>query len=124
MKPPSFAKLCDIAQAEVDAVLKRFPKHLREAVERVPVRLEPYPDAASGLEEDLLGVFLGNPLADMEGPYASPEPTEVVLFLDNLWDYAEGDESVFREEVRVTLVHELGHFLGLNENDLDERGLG
>jgi predicted Zn-dependent protease with MMP-like domain len=44
-------------------------------------------------------------------------------FSENLWDYAEGDEEIFREEVRVTYFHELGHYLGLEEGDLEDRGI-
>jgi predicted Zn-dependent protease with MMP-like domain len=35
----------------------------------------------------------------------------------------EAVESDFREEVRITFLHELGHYLGLNEEDISERGL-
>jgi predicted Zn-dependent protease with MMP-like domain len=45
------------------------------------------------------------------------------LFLENLWDFAEGDEKIFCEEVQTTFLHELGHFFGLDEDDLTERGL-
>ena len=50
-------------------------------------------------------------------------PPQIILFLENLWDFAEGDESVFREEVATTLLHELGHYLGLDEDELTDRGL-
>jgi predicted Zn-dependent protease with MMP-like domain len=43
--------------------------------------------------------------------------------LENLRDFAEGDEVIFREEVRTTFLHELGHYLGLDEDELTERGL-
>jgi len=56
-------------------------------------------------------------------PEASPLPAQIILFLENLWDFAEEDEEFFREEVRTTYLHELGHYLGLNEIDLEERGL-
>ena len=39
-------------------------------------------------------------------------------------DFAEDDPDTFREEVRITFLHELGHLLGLDEEDLDVRGLG
>ena len=75
-----------------------------------------------GLDPDLLGLFVGPTLAEGgEGP--DPLPPEILLFLDNLWDYAEGDVDVFREEVRVTYYHELGHYLGLEEGDLEARGI-
>jgi predicted Zn-dependent protease with MMP-like domain len=41
----------------------------------------------------------------------------------NLWNFAERNEVVFRKEVRTTLLHELGHYLGLDEDELIERGL-
>jgi hypothetical protein len=50
-------------------------------------------------------------------------PAQMILFLENLWDLGEADEKVFCEEVRTTFLHELGHFFGLNEDDLTERGL-
>lgn len=50
-------------------------------------------------------------------------PPQIILFLENIWEYAEGDAGVYRVEVRTTLLHELGHYLGLDEDDLAERGL-
>jgi predicted Zn-dependent protease with MMP-like domain len=50
-------------------------------------------------------------------------PPQIILFLDNLWDFAEGDPEVYRDEVQATYLHELGHYLGLDEIDLDDRGL-
>jgi predicted Zn-dependent protease with MMP-like domain len=35
----------------------------------------------------------------------------------------DADEEGFREEVRVTFLHELGHYIGFNEDDLEQRGL-
>lgn len=118
------AHLYALAQVEVDLVMRLLPRHLRTAAKPVAIRLEDYPSADSGLDDDLLGVFLGNTLAELEGSHASAQPTEIILFIENLWDYAEEDEEVFLEEVRITLLHELGHFLGLDEIDLSERGLG
>ena len=54
---------------------------------------------------------------------ADPLPPQIILFIDNLWDMAEGDENVFRDEVRTTVLHEIGHYFGLDEADLEDRGL-
>jgi len=43
--------------------------------------------------------------------------------LENLWDFAGGEEEIFRDEVHTTLLHELGHHLGLDEEELTQRGL-
>ncbi len=45
------------------------------------------------------------------------------MFYENLWDFAEEDEKVYRDEIRITFLHELGHYLGLGEQDIEERGL-
>jgi predicted Zn-dependent protease with MMP-like domain len=69
---------------------------------------------------DTLGLFTGAEYAE-EGRI--PMPPQIILFLENIWDQAEGDGNVFRGEIRTTFLHELGHFFGLDEDDLTERGL-
>ena len=123
--PGHWKKLLSLAQPEVERTLAALPKRLQAEARKLPVTYEPRPSRtliAEGLDADLLGLFIGDDWADSEGGY-SPLPSQVILFLDNLWDFAEGDEKVFREEVRTTLLHELGHYLGLDEDDLEERGL-
>jgi len=112
-----------LALAEVEATLVALPKPLRERAEKLPVTFERQPNAglqADGIEADTLGLFTGPEFAD-EGQV--PMPPQIILFLENLWDFAEGDEEIFREEVRTTFLHELGHYLGLDEDELTERGL-
>ena len=73
------------------------------------------------MEPDLLGLFSGHAFPDeVSDP---PAPPQVYLFLENLWDYCEEDKTTFAEEVRITYLHELGHYLGLEEDDLESRGL-
>lgn len=113
----------ELALAEVEATLAALPKPLRERTEKLPVTFEPQPNAglqADGIEADTLGLFTGPEFAD-EGNV--PMPPQIILFLENLWDFAEGDEEIFSEEVRTTFLHELGHYLGLDEDELTERGL-
>ena len=45
------------------------------------------------------------------------------LFLDNLWEDCDRDLETFRDEVRITLLHELGHYLGLDEDQVAALGL-
>ena len=119
----NWKNLCDIASAEVEAVLIKLPAPLREEAKQLPVTLERIPNAKfleEGIEADTLGLFTGAEFA--EKGYI-PMPSQIILFLKNLWDYAEGDENAFRDEIRVTFLHELGHYLGLDEGDLVERGL-
>ncbi len=112
-----------MALEEVEATLTALPKPLRERAEKLPVTFERQPNAglqADGIEADTLGLFTGPELADEANV---PMPPQIILFLENLWDFAEGDDEIFRDEVHTTFLHELGHYLGLDEDGLTERGL-
>ncbi len=112
-----------MASAEVEETLAALPKPLRERARQLPVTFERVPNAglqADGIEPDTLGLFTGAEFAE-EGNV--PMPPQIILFLGNLWDLADGEEKVFREEVQTTFLHELGHYLGLDEDELTERGL-
>jgi predicted Zn-dependent protease with MMP-like domain len=50
-------------------------------------------------------------------------PAEIVLYLENIWDMAAGDLACFNDEVKITYLHELGHYLGWDEDDLAARDL-
>jgi predicted Zn-dependent protease with MMP-like domain len=121
----TFRQLTTIAGKVVAATQHRLPPTVREPALRVPVCYERQPNndiLAVGWEPDILGLFVGPPhSADPGDP--EPLPPQILLFLENIWDYAEGDEKVYRDEVRVTYLHELGHYLGWDESDLETRGL-
>jgi predicted Zn-dependent protease with MMP-like domain len=117
--------LLSLAQEEVQATLDALPPELRERALPLPVVYERVPSAelvADAIEADTLGLFVGEAFPDGEGG-PSPLPPQIILFLENLWDFAEGDEEAYLDEVHVTYVHELGHYLGLSEEELDARGL-
>jgi predicted Zn-dependent protease with MMP-like domain len=121
--PPDWNTLLRWARAEVKRTQAELPEALRDPAASLPVVYETVPSAElaeDGVEADTLGLFSGDPIHE-EGQ--SPLPAHVTLFLENLWDFAEADAEIFRDEVRITYVHELGHYLGLDEDDLDERGL-
>jgi len=114
-----------MADAEVKTVLRSLPADLREEAERVIVLLEKRPSAklvGEGIADDTMGLFEGDNLLAGEAG-GELMPPRILLFIDNIWDEAEGDADVFREEVRVTFVHEIGHYLGYEEDDLIERDL-
>ncbi len=115
--------LAALAADEVEATLAGLPAPLREQARKLPVTFEGVPNAglqADGIAPDTLGLFVG---PDFSVEDDVPMPPQIILFLGNLWDFAEGDENIFREEVATTLLHELGHYLGLDEDELTGRGL-
>jgi len=120
------ARLTASARQVVTAAIRRLPADVRAAAEQVPVCYEQAPNAdilAEGWEPDILGLFVGHEHGAELRSDGVPLPPQILLFLDNLWDYAEGDEPVFRDEVRLTYLHELGHYLGWDEDEIARRGL-
>ena len=118
-------ELHGIALEEVGHTLAALPEPLRVKANALPVTLEPFPSQLhlnDGIEPDVLGLFVGPDFASAEST-ALPLPPQIILFLENIWDQAEEDEEIFREEVHTTYLHELGHYLGLDEDDLFDRGL-
>jgi predicted Zn-dependent protease with MMP-like domain len=121
----NWQKLHALALEEVKATLAALPGPLRERVEALPVTFERCPNAAhrrDGIEPDTLGLFVGPEFADEEST-SLPLPPQIILFLENIWGLVEADEESFREEMHTTYLHELGHYLGLDEDDLFDRGL-
>ena len=119
-------RLIAIARQVVAAAERRLPAEVRTAAAQVPVCYEATPNAgilAEGWEPDILGLFVGHEHGGELRSDGAPLPPQILLFLDNLWDYAEGDETVFRDEVRLTYLHELGHYLGWDEDEIARRGL-
>jgi predicted Zn-dependent protease with MMP-like domain len=117
--------LLEITNDVILETLSRLPPPLRSRAEALPWTCEPRPNPelqSDGVPPDTLGLFVGEEWAET-GATFTPLPAQIILFLENLWDYVDGDEQEFREEVRTTYLHELGHYLGLDELDLDERGL-
>lgn len=116
-------KIRILAQLEIDTILSELPAPLRTQVEKIPIILQKTPSLhlqSEGIEPDTLGLFTGAEFAD-EGEVVIPP--QIIMFLENLWSFAAGDEQAYRSEVRTTFLHELGHFFGLDEGDLTERGL-
>jgi len=114
-----------IARSEVRQALRRLPEGIRTAAADCVIQCTLMADclaAGEEIEDDLLGIFEGCSRADPL-PEAPNQLPRIRLFLDNLWDYAEGRRDVFREEVRLTLLHELGHYLGLDEAQVAALGL-
>jgi predicted Zn-dependent protease with MMP-like domain len=120
---PCWDRLKRLALEEVEATLEALPKPLQKQARSVTVTLERRPGRAlleEGYAPDTLGMFAGAPFAE-EG--LVPLPPQIILFLLNLWDFAGGNEEIYRQEVRTTYLHELGHYLGLSEEELSDRGL-
>ena len=109
----------------VRRVIAELPTDLRTLAERVPVYCE-WEMAEHWLEEgvadDSMGLFSGPALSEPTDPDCLESPS-ITFFLAELWDYCGEDLPTFDEEVRITYIHEFGHYLGLDESELESRGL-
>jgi predicted Zn-dependent protease with MMP-like domain len=119
----------DAFEAVVEDALAELPEPVRRYLGNVAVTVEDLPEVEELLLSDpphspsILGIFRGSPLGDKASmdPW-SHFPSSIALFQRNLERYA-CDREELREEIRVTLLHEVGHFLGLDEEQLRDLGL-
>lgn len=121
-----------LSESEFDRVLQEasagLPEPFRAALEQVALIVEPMPgrelcaDDPSETPPDLLGLFTGASLAELS-PEGTPElPPTIHVFQRNL-ERACADRAELVEQIRVTLYHELGHYLGFDEEGVAELGL-
>jgi len=118
-------QLSRLAEQTVAATQRRLPLRLRTLAEALPVVFHDWPSPeilGEEFEDDILGMFAGSPHGLDSGDNNSP-PAHIMLFLENIWDYAEGDEQTYRDEVKLTYLHELGHYFGWDEDEVEARGL-
>lgn len=120
-----FPRLLNIATSVVKDTLLSLPTNLRNEAEDCRIEfseMDGLIDIDEDLDPDLLGLFEGNTRGDPL-PETPDEMPRIRLFLDNLWDECAGDLATYRHEVRITFLHELGHYLGLDEDEVAELGL-
>lgn len=113
-----------ISEAAED-VIANIPDEFRERLANVPVVLEPRPSkalVAEGFDPRALGLFEGADDFGQRTRGSDTVPTRIVLFYANLLASFPDDEAL-REEIEVTILHEVGHFFGLDEDDMARLGL-
>lgn len=123
MNKLSMTEMSQVASDEIEAIIRKMPQDLRVRLESVAVIFEQKPNKiliADGVEADTLGIFLGETISEES---SHPLPPQIILFLSNIWDFSEENRHVFRAEIAKTFLHEMGHFLGLDEQELEQRGL-
>lgn len=119
-----------MSAAEFDRVVQRaldeIPGEFRPYLENVVIEVRDFPDAAFMREhdvpDDLLGLYVGVPLED-KGPDLAPTPLpdRIIIFRGNLCEMCETRQELI-DEIRVTVLHEVGHHFGLDEDRLSELG--
>jgi predicted Zn-dependent protease with MMP-like domain len=132
LDPENFPEPLEVNDEEFDLLVERavgdLPARVRAKLEDIPVLVQALPsremltDVNPPLTPDLLGLFVGRHIF-AELPTAVPgAPGAIYLFRKNLLRACEDREELARE-VRITVQHEVGHLLGLDEDELEDWGL-
>ena len=121
-----------ISDAEFDQAAEQaladIPEEFEPYLENVLVEVRPRPDASLVKERDLprglLGLYIGRPL-ELQGPDTihTTLPDRILIFRENICRVCRTREQLVRQ-IRVTVLHEIGHHFGLDEDRLEELGYG
>lgn len=112
MSPQRFEEL-------VSEALDLIPPKLADAIDNVVVLVEAHNDE----EPDLLGLYQGIALTERDSWYAGSLPDTITIYRDALLDSCETEEQVV-EEVAITVIHEIAHHFGIDDERLHELGWG
>jgi predicted Zn-dependent protease with MMP-like domain len=107
---------------EAEAVLAKLPPGLRADAETVILQIEDEADPAlRGERRMLLGLYEGVPLVERHADSVLLQPDRITLYRLALQSLAR-TEVELRRQIRRTLIHELAHFFGRDEDELRARG--
>ena len=124
--PLAEPRLSEAEMAEVaEQALKELPEAARKLIANVPIVIVDSParqEVEQGMDPRLLGMFEGTAYSDGGTLGGAPQVTQILLFRKNLERMAVDTEDL-REQIRITLLHETGHFFGMSEDDLAGVGL-
>jgi predicted Zn-dependent protease with MMP-like domain len=111
----------------VERALEDLPPELARLLDNVAIVVDDWPEystplVSGGPEETLYGLYEGVPLTERDAGYYGILPDRITIFRGPLQrDFAARE---LEEQVRVTVVHEIAHYFGLDEERLEELGWG
>ncbi|WP_255587430.1 MULTISPECIES: metallopeptidase family protein [Nocardia] len=112
MSPERFEEL-------VSDALDLIPPELAEAIDNVVVLVE----ARNDEEPSLLGLYHGIALTERDSYYAGSLPDTVTIYREAILDICTTADEVV-EEVAITVIHEIAHYFGIDDDRLHELGWG
>lgn len=123
--PVSKAKFASL----VEQALAELPEPFASVLDEMSLEIRDRPTSQQlksvGLQDDhlLLGLYRGVPRPERSVEQSGRLPDVIYIFQDDCQEVCESENDLVRE-VRVTVLHELGHHFGLDEDDLDRLGYG
>ncbi|MEM8874596.1 MAG: metallopeptidase family protein [Planctomycetota bacterium] len=115
--------------ALVEQAIRLLPPKFAKALAdvRVEVRDRPTPELLRSMEmepdELLLGLYDGIPLTERGVEPPTRAPDVIFLYRDDIMNVAKNEDDLV-DQVTITLLHEIGHYFGLGEDDLTRLGYG
>lgn len=110
-----------VAEA-IDTIPSSFAREIRNVA--IVVEDEASPDLRAEMEmgpdEVLLGLYQGTPLPERRWDHGNDLPDRITLFQRTIEDECDGDEDCIVMEIGDTLIHELGHYFGMSEDEIME----
>jgi predicted Zn-dependent protease with MMP-like domain len=113
----------------VEKALAELPAPFDDALEEVPIEIRERPTRSQmrklGLKSNdlLLGLYHGRPRTERSVEDSYRLPDMIYIFQEDV-ELSSDSEKELIEQVRKTVLHELGHHFGMDEEDLDELGYG
>ena len=129
------AKLRAIFDRELERLLPELPPQVQELLSDVPLVVEDHPSREvmrrAGVQhrQALCGLYTGIPLSERSIRHSGTLPDVVTVYREGILAAARDAEgrlnaAMLREEIRTTILHELAHHHGLDEEELSELGFG
>jgi predicted Zn-dependent protease with MMP-like domain len=109
----------------VEQAVAELPEFFREKLKNIAVVIEDLPPPEIQAEypgQILLGLYQGVPLPDRSVWSNYPYPDVISIYQRNIEWICRSDEEIVRQ-VRETVMHEIGHYFGMNEDKLRDLGL-
>jgi predicted Zn-dependent protease with MMP-like domain len=113
---------------EVASVLNRLPKQFRKGLQNIEIVVEERPTRdlllSVGLDprhDTLYGLYQGIPLPDRSALYPPILPDKITIFSEPLLrDFSDPED--LREQIRATVLHEIAHYFGFDDDEIDKLG--
>jgi predicted Zn-dependent protease with MMP-like domain len=121
----SKAKFGELVEQALETVPEPFQKFLEEVPIEIRDRSTPYERKMAGVGPHglLLGLYRGVARPDRSVEHSGRIPDVIYIFQEDIEQASDSEDSLL-EQVRVTVLHEIGHHFGMSEEDLDELGYG
>ncbi len=120
---------------QLEWVLGRLPPTVHELIERVPLHVEDHPSAevmartSVRHRNHLCGLYTGIPLTERSVQHSGTLPDVVTIYREGILAssrdvHGRVNTNRLRQQIRITVLHELAHHHGLDEDELYELGYG